>query len=97
MKQLLETAIHPAEELHLLESNVTLLRVTTFLRLEFRFARAKRNLQEILHCKSSRFVHLESERGRCFISYHQRETSMLTRDAMHRKNVRFQLWWAKRL
>lgn len=65
-----------------------LLRVPKLLHSDFRFTRFKRNPQEILHRKNSRFVHLELERGLCFISYRQRKTSMLKSDAKHHRNVR---------
>lgn len=92
MKQLLDTASQTLEELHILESDVKLLRVPDILRRDFQLTRAKMDLQEILHRKNYRFVHLESERSRCFISYHHRETSMLTRYAMNMRNVRVPLW-----
>lgn len=37
---------------------------------------------------------MESERGLGFVLYHQRDNSMLTREAVHRPNVRVKLLWA---
>lgn len=55
MKQLLYTASQTAEELHLLEYDVILLRVPALQRRDFCFTRDQRDLQEILHRKKYRF------------------------------------------
>eukprot|EP00171_Calliarthron_tuberculosum_P009642 IDg9642t1 len=47
-----------------------------------------------LHRRNARHLSSESERSQCFIGYHQRESFMLTDEALESRQVPVPGWWA---
>lgn len=80
VRRLLDTIEPPPVAPERLEANAELSCLDVICRRKFRFVRRHRHpdSSESLYWRNVRFASHESERSRCFIGYHQRETYLLT-------------------